>query len=116
MDYSNYYSFGMKQLEDNYGKLSGQMVRVDEVALPQWAENRHHYILMNYLALEHPKTRGAINTWIDLIFGEKQQKHEALNLFKPLACEVRDETCVNNHGSKRCGQGNSRRTSWSRRT
>jgi len=64
------------------------MVRVDSVVLPNWATDRHHYVFMNYLALEHPKVRQEINFWIDLMFGEKQQKHEYFNLFKPLTSEV----------------------------
>ncbi len=75
-------------VDDSSEMLHGQMVRVDVVVLPPWAENRHHYIMMNYLALEHPRTRNTINAWIDLIFGDKQQKHEAFNLFKPLTSEV----------------------------
>ena len=64
------------------------MVRVDSVVLPAWAEGRHHFVFMNYMALEHPKARAKLNIWIDLVFGERQQKHEFYNLFKPLTSEV----------------------------
>jgi len=65
-----------------------QIIRVDSVVLPSWAKSRHHFIAMNYLSLEHPKTTANLHKWIDLIFGEKQQSHEAFNLFKPLTSEV----------------------------
>jgi hypothetical protein len=78
----------MKQFEENHPTLKGQMVRVDSVILPAWAENRHHFIFMNYLALEHPKVRTKINYWIDLVFGEKTAEARVLQPFQPLTSEV----------------------------
>ena len=66
----------------------GKMVQVNNVILPPWAKGRHHFISMNYLALEHPRVKSEINNWIDLIFGDKQQCHECYNLFKSLTSEV----------------------------
>jgi len=68
--------------------LNDQFVRVDSVVLPDWAKNRHQFIALNYLALEHPDTRANINHWIDLVFGYKQQKAEYFNLFKAITSEV----------------------------
>jgi len=64
------------------------IVRVDSVVLPKWAKSRHHFIAMNYLALEHPKTRTKLHKWIDLIFGDKQQSSEHFNLYKSFTSEV----------------------------
>ena len=63
-------------------------MRVDAVVLPPWAQNNHHFIYINYMALEHGIVRENINKWIDLIFGIKQQDIMAHNLFKPLTSEV----------------------------
>ena len=78
----------MKQLDEGDSDIVGRMVRVDKVLLPTWAKNRHHYILANYLSIEHPKVRAKIGHWIDLIFGENQQNPDVYNLFKPLTSEV----------------------------
>ena len=78
----------MKQFEDtNRFHLNGQFALVDKVVLPTWAKNNHHFILLNYLALEHLKCRSSLHSWIDLIFGIKQQSRECYNLFKALSSE-----------------------------
>ena len=78
----------MKLLEEPYQNLLGQFVRVDSVILPPWAHNKHYFTYLNVLALEQPKIRNDLHNWIDLIFGEKQQKDEYFNMFKSLTSEV----------------------------
>jgi len=77
-------------MEEEDKELHGKIVRVDDIVLPPWAKSRHHFVQINYLALEHPKTRANLHNWIDLIFGDKQQKVTSFNLFKPLTSEVKD--------------------------
>jgi len=74
-------------MEEDYEGLYGQFVRIDSVVLPPWAHNRHHLVYKMALGLEHPQVSQALNNWIDLIFGDKQQNPEAYNVFKPLTSE-----------------------------
>ena len=60
----------------------------DTMILPKWAKSHHHFIAMNYLALEHPKVRMELCRWINLIFGYEQQSREQWNLFNPLTSYV----------------------------
>lgn len=78
----------MKLLEEPYENILGKFVRVDSVILPPWAPNKHYFMYMNALALEQPRIRNDLHNWIDLIFGEKQQKEEYFNMFKSLTSEV----------------------------
>lgn len=77
-------------MEEVYSNLKGKKVRVDAVVLPPWARNNHHFIFMNFMALEQNYVRENINHWIDLIFGYKQHQKECYNLFKPLTSEVKN--------------------------
>lgn len=84
----NNLNFGCKVLEnDSYG-LKGKKVRVDSVVIPPWARNNHHFIYLNYKALEQNATHREIPHWIDLIFGCRQHSEEAFNLFRPLTSEA----------------------------
>ena len=89
----------MKQLEEEYQSLMNQFVRVSHYILPRWAINNHHFIFMNYLALESPSCRLNIHNWIDLIFGIKQHSAENYNMFKALTCEeyVKERESSLNH-------------------
>jgi len=61
---------------------------VDSVILPRWARNNHHFVYMNYVALESNTARNELCHWIDLIFGSKQHSVKDYNLFRPLTYEV----------------------------
>jgi len=80
-------SFGIKQLEENYQGLERQFVRVDSVILPPWANSRHYFLYKMYCGLEHPFIRQTLDSWINLMFGDKQQDPNSYNMFKPLTCE-----------------------------
>eukprot|EP00826_Nyctotherus_ovalis_P044302 TRINITY_DN4776_c0_g1_i3.p1 TRINITY_DN4776_c0_g1~~TRINITY_DN4776_c0_g1_i3.p1 ORF type:complete len:523 (+),score=101.77 TRINITY_DN4776_c0_g1_i3:73-1641(+) len=88
----NNLDFGCKVLENESYGLKGKKVRVDSVIIPPWARNNHHFIYLNYKALEQNVTHSEIPHWIDLIFGCKQHSEEAFNLFRPLTSEVSGET------------------------
>ena len=72
----------------------GANVRVDEVILPSWAKNNHHFIQTNAIALESKLISSNLHLWIDLIFGDKQQDKKYYNLFK----ECCDEEGINKKG------------------
>jgi len=78
----------MKDYDGKNEKLKGKMVRVDQVILPLWAQGKHHFVFMNYLALEHPRVKSKLHHWIDLLFGDKQQRDKYYTLFKALTSEV----------------------------
>jgi hypothetical protein len=46
---------------------------VDNVKLPDWADNAYEYILRHRAALESSDVSNSIQNWIDLIFGYKQK-------------------------------------------
>ena len=64
-------------------------MRVDQVVLPAWAKSKHDFIMTNAIALESKYVSLKLNEWIDLIFGYKQQKAKAYNLFKSFCDEWR---------------------------
>jgi len=85
----NNLSFGNKQMDCNYNGLKNLIVKVDSVILPPWAKSNHHFVYINYMALEENHARENLHNWIDLIWGYKQQKGgDFFNLFKPLTSEV----------------------------
>lgn len=61
--------------------------RVNDVRLPPWSENDARlFNLVNLAALESDYVTERLNSWIDLVFGYKQQGKaavEALNVFHP---------------------------------
>ena len=59
---------------------------------PVWAEDHHHFVKLNSLALESKFASNNLCFWIDMIFGFKQQDQRSYNLFKSL--------CDENHISK----------------
>ena len=88
--------FYLPEMFGNYNKCAfgtrglscdSPSVRVDQAVLPNWARNQHHFVQCNALALERRYVAFALDAWIDLIFGEKQQDPESYNLFKPLCDE-----------------------------
>ena len=88
-NFNNYY-FGKKH-EIDYSSGSKvqklQDVVVDQVIIPKWARNSHHFIQINALALESSYVSLNLNNWIDLIFGIKQQDQKHYNLFNPICDE-----------------------------
>ena len=77
----NKYYFGRKYTEDNRKHM------VDQVILPLWARDHHHFVQLNSLALESKYVSRYLEKWIDLIFGCKQQDPKAYNLFKSMCDE-----------------------------
>lgn len=77
----------MKETEGDFEGLDGQLVRVNTVVIPPWANSRHYFVHKMAMSLEHPAVTQALHNWIDLIFGEKQQSEAEYNLFKPLTSE-----------------------------
>ena len=68
----NKYNFGTKILIKTYNEIkSNELVRVDQVLLPNWAQNNHHFVQLNYLALESDIVSSSLHQWIDLMFGVK---------------------------------------------
>lgn len=51
---------------------------VDDVILPKWAKSSSHFISVMKAALESKYVSTNINSWIDLIFGCKQQSDSAI--------------------------------------
>ncbi len=81
-------SFGTKRAGDELlPEIRAYSVRVDQTVMPPWARDSHHFVQMNYLALEGRHVSAELDQWIDLVFGKKQQDHEACNLFKELCDE-----------------------------
>eukprot|EP00826_Nyctotherus_ovalis_P020855 TRINITY_DN16620_c0_g2_i1.p1 TRINITY_DN16620_c0_g2~~TRINITY_DN16620_c0_g2_i1.p1 ORF type:complete len:105 (-),score=33.24 TRINITY_DN16620_c0_g2_i1:34-348(-) len=79
----NRYSLGYKIIEEKFtGVPESVKIRVDEIVVPDWARNAHHFVQQNFLALESPNVSLKLDKWIDLIFGSMQQDAEALNVFK----------------------------------
>lgn len=87
-NYNNYY-YGI--IEPHKSLSLPCIVRVDQVILPIWANNCHHFIQLNSLALESKTVTHSLDKWIDLIFGEKQQDPKSYNLFN----EICDEETIN---------------------
>lgn len=83
----NKYYLGRKYSE----KDNNRRDLVDQVILPLWARDNHHFVQLNYLALESQYVSRCLEKWIDLIFGYKQQEAKAYNLFKKMC----DEDYVN---------------------
>ncbi len=79
-------AFGTRLLSWD-GRKPAKQVKVDQAVLPSWARNHHHFVQCNALALERKYVAFALNAWIDLVFGTKQQDPECYNLFKPLCDE-----------------------------
>lgn len=53
-------------------------VKVGDVALPPWAESPKHFVETLRNALESDIVSQNLHSWIDLIFGYKQQGEEAI--------------------------------------
>ena len=83
-------SFGTKRTGEEMPedlKVSDPRIRVDQAVMPLWAKGHHHFVQMNYLALESKHVSDNLHHWIDLIFGNKQQSEKDFNLFKELCDE-----------------------------
>lgn len=86
----NDYFLGIKREVDYSLGIQIQKLKnvlVDQVVLPKWAKNSHHFIQMNALALESSYVSYNLNNWIDLIFGVKQQDQKSYNLFNQICDE-----------------------------
>ena len=85
----NKYFFGAKELERRVFNLPEKLiVRVDQVVLPEWADNIHHFIKIQRLALESQSVSLVLNDWIDLVFGANQQSQSHYNRFRDFCDEV----------------------------
>ena len=92
----NLNSYGEKENVEGLDFLSGNnRVRIDQVILPIWARNNHHFVQINALALESKYVSENLNSWIDLIFGYKQQSKESYNRFKNL-CDEEEVSKIRN--------------------
>lgn len=74
--------------------------KVEDVVLPNWAENPTDFIMKMRQALECDYVTRRLHHWIDLIFGDKQKGEKAFysnNLFYPLTYEenVKLDECTN---------------------
>ena len=79
----NNYLFG-KSSANKYAKKSKMglpKVVVDQMLLPVWARDPHHFIQMNVLGLESSHVLGELPHWIDTVFGPKQQDINLHNVF-----------------------------------
>ncbi len=86
----NNYSYGVKIPDEDVLSLVPNphvKVRVDQVLMPKWAQSEHHFVKLNVLALESKQTSQFLDQWIDLLFGERQQKGDYYNLYKSLCDE-----------------------------
>ncbi len=86
----NNYSYGVKPPDEDILQFVDNpfvKVRVDQVLLPKWAKNKHHFVKMNALALENRQASRQLDQWIDLVFGESQQSEERCNVYKHLCDE-----------------------------
>eukprot|EP01107_Rhizomastix_libera_P006168 TRINITY_DN20274_c0_g1_i1.p1 TRINITY_DN20274_c0_g1~~TRINITY_DN20274_c0_g1_i1.p1 ORF type:complete len:1754 (-),score=396.35 TRINITY_DN20274_c0_g1_i1:41-4897(-) len=73
----NQFDFGMSQ--------SGK--RVNDVLLPSWANSPREFIFQQRACLESEEASQSLHSWIDLIFGTKQQDIEAHNVFHPFSTQ-----------------------------
>ena len=76
-------SFLKNENEYDLGVLDGDAGKVDDVVLPLWAQNNHHYIAMNRIALEGRYVSENIHKWIDLIFGVYRCDEAHWTVFHP---------------------------------
>eukprot|EP01022_Parablepharisma_sp_SALTPOND_P023076 TRINITY_DN4786_c0_g1_i1.p1 TRINITY_DN4786_c0_g1~~TRINITY_DN4786_c0_g1_i1.p1 ORF type:complete len:1362 (+),score=136.82 TRINITY_DN4786_c0_g1_i1:10189-14274(+) len=84
----NKYSFGVKRAEGDLAEVvRNSVVRVDQVIVPKWAKDNHHFVQANFLALESKTVSLGLDQWIDLVFGVKQQDQRYYNRFKELCDE-----------------------------
>jgi len=81
------------------------------IEYPKWAKNAADFIEKHRYALEAPKIRSTLSSWVDLIFGYKQTGIEAessFNVFYPLSYNVYDSNMgldsKQEEWARECGQ------------